>query len=60
VVDCIKLTIVNKLHQMREFHRNDAGRLQSDFETGNKIIQIGDVGQDVVADENVGGSMLQN
>ena len=39
---------------MREFHRDDATRLQEQLHPGDEIVQRWDVGQDVVADQEVG------
>ncbi len=39
---------------MREFHGDDPARLQQDCHSRDKIVQIGNLGKDIVAEEQVG------
>ncbi len=54
MVDRVELVLVHQPPEMRELHRDRAGRLQEDAEAVHEAVQIGNVGEDVVPDDEVG------
>src|SRR5215472_14881907 len=60
VVDGIVLVLLHEAHEMRELQSRDSPRLQKDANAANEVIQVGDLGQNVVADDQVGRVPLGN
>ncbi len=55
MIDGVELVVLDELHQVRELHRDRAVRRQQLFHSGHEVVEIGDVSQDVVADQEIGG-----
>ena len=51
----LELHLADQAQQVRELHRDHPARFQQHGETGDEVVQVGDVRQHVVADEEVGG-----
>ena len=58
MVDGVKLGILNQMHQMRELHSDGSLRLQYHSQSRYKAVDVRDVGQHVVADDQVVLSIL--
>ena len=56
VVNGVELIEFNQTKQVREFECEDAVRLQQDLEAFHKVVEVGHLCQDVVADNEVGGA----
>jgi len=53
MVNRIKFEIVYEGQEMREFDRSNTGGFQNGFNSGNEIIEIRDMGHDIVSYEQV-------
>jgi len=54
MVDRIELGLFNELQQMRKFEADDAVRLEQHGKSGNEIVDIGNVSEDVVPADQIG------
>src|SRR5260370_6854844 len=55
MINGVELIVFHEAHQMGEFHGNDAPRLEQDFHTGDKVIDVWDVSEHVVSEQQIGG-----
>ena len=55
MINGVELVVLDELHQVRDLHRDRAVRRQQLFHSGHKVVEIGDVSQNVVADQEIGG-----
>src|SRR5262249_16963020 len=53
VIDGVELILVHQLEQMRKLHRDDAARSQQTAHPGDEIVDVGNVREDVVAEQKV-------
>src|SRR5690606_1439392 len=58
VVDGVKLVPLHQPQQMGEFHRYDSIRFKKYLHPANEVVDIRNVGKYIVADEEVGLSIL--
>ena len=56
MVDGVEFIEFNQAKQMREFKCKNAVGLQHDFEAFDKVVKVGNLSEDVVADNQVGGA----
>jgi len=49
VIDRIELIALYKPHEVREFHRNHPVRLKENLHPSDKIVEVWDLGQDIVS-----------
>src|SRR6185312_8097156 len=54
VIDLVELISVDRLEEVRKLDGDDAGRGEQDFHSPDEIIQVGDLGEHVVAEYEVG------
>jgi hypothetical protein len=54
VIDGVELLFGHEPQQVREFHRDHAARLESDLHAGDEIVDVGNVGEHVVAQQEIG------
>ena len=59
MVDRVKLILFHQPEQMWKLQRQDSLRLQKDLHAGNEITKIGNLGEDVVADQQIRRSPLR-
>jgi len=57
VIDGVELDLLNQPQQVRKLHRQYPGRLQEQGQAGDEIVEIGNVGEHVVADKELGQSI---
>ncbi len=57
VVDRVPLVVGHEAHQVRELHRDDAAGLEQDLHAGDEVVEVGHVGEHVVAEQQVGGGL---
>ena len=55
VVNRVELIFRDELEQVRKLERDDAAGLQRDLQAADEIVDVGDVGHDVIAKQQVGG-----
>ena len=53
MVDRIELVVLDQTLQMRKFERNDAFGLQKQADAGHEVVEIGNLGQHVIADDEI-------
>ena len=58
VVDGVELIALDQPDQVRELDRDDALRREDRLHAGREVVEIGDVGEDVVGDQEVGAAAL--
>ena len=58
VIDRVELALLDELHQMRKLQGDHAVRRQQLFQTRHEVVEVGHVGQDVVADEKICAPIL--
>ncbi len=55
VVDRVELVVLDQAHQVRELHRRDAARRRAASSCpADEVVEVGDVGEHVVAEQQVG------
>ena len=54
VVDGVELVLLEQPQQVRELHRDRPARRQRDRQPGDEVVELRHVGEDVVADDQVG------
>ena len=54
VVDGVELVLVHQPQEMGELHREHAGGAEKDLQAGHEVVQVRHVGEDVVADQQIG------
>jgi len=54
VIDIVELVLLQQVQHMVEFERRDAGRLQQLGESGDEVVQVRHVGDDVVGRHQIG------
>ena len=59
VVYRVKLVVLDQSQQMRKFHGDDAVPLQEDPQSRDKVVQVGNVGENIVTDYQVGAFPLR-
>src|SRR5258708_9367657 len=58
MVNRVDLALGAQTHQMREFNRDNASVVQQYLQSFDEIVQVGNVGQDVVANDEIGAHAL--
>ena len=53
MVDGVEFVLRNQLHQMRELHRDGSLGLKQNFQTFDKIVQIGNMREHVIAHDQI-------
>ena len=53
MINRVELNLLNEPDQMGKFHRNGAAGFQRRFQPSHKIVEIGIVGQHIVADDQI-------
>src|SRR5262249_29388918 len=53
VVNGIEFVLRNQLHQMGELHRDSSFGLEEDFHAADEIVQIGNMGEDVISHDQI-------
>ena len=56
MINRIKLILLDQAKQMRKFKRKDAVGFESYLQSFDKIVQIGNLGQDIVSQYQVGSA----
>ena len=54
MIDGVELSVLEQAHQVRKFERDRSAGLESRIEPSSKVVDIGYVGIDVVARDEVG------
>src|ERR1043166_876757 len=60
VINRVELACADQPGEMGKFERHSPGRREEELETGDEIIQIGGMGQDVVRHDEIGGKIGTN
>ena len=58
VVDGVELVLLDEAREVRELHRDDAVGLQQLLDAGHEVVEVGYLGQHVVADHEVGADAV--
>ena len=58
VVDGVELVLFDEAREVRELHRDDAVGLQQLLDPGHEVVEVGHLGQHVVADHEVGADAV--
>jgi hypothetical protein len=58
MIDGIELILAYQLEEMRKLHGYHATGLQQDLHPGHKIVQIGHVRENVIADQKIGSPIF--
>ena len=58
VVDGVELVALHQAREVRELHGDHARGCEQRAQAGHEVVQVRDVGQDVVADDQIGLPML--
>src|ERR1700722_10569632 len=58
VVDRVELVLLHQAKQMREFHRDDPCWTKEDFHPGDEIVDVRNVGKNIVSQEQVRPELL--
>ena len=58
MINGVDLTLGAQTHQMGKFHRDNASLGQQYLQPLNEIVQVGNMGEDVVANQEVGAKPL--
>ena len=53
VINCVELNLFHQLNKVWKLHGDDAVGLEGDFHPGHEVVQVGNMGQHVVADDQI-------
>ena len=59
MVDRVELVPLHEADEVRELQRHDAVRLEQDLQARDEVVEVGHLGQHVVADDEVGPASLR-
>jgi len=56
MIDSVELILFQKIHQVRHFEDRDAVRAEQNIQSRHQILEVADVGENIVADNDLGRS----